>query len=209
MPRTCSATRCHYLYSVFFFFFLLIRRPPRSTLFPYATLFRSVYAIHYNYNDDAGWNCDITLFRDMTTVAEPGSAERRMIRDLATRTRETANAIFQPVDKAVVGGLDFLPEGPGRTVGRDEYGAVGTELGIYPTGSGTLGNYTSEFRWTKKLYSNHNTKETLDTDLMRIDHLGINPEEDGVAQGGAGLGFIARDKRGSGKIGRASWRERV
>src|SRR5205809_5475718 len=26
---------------VFFFFFLLIRRPPRSTLFPYTTLFRS------------------------------------------------------------------------------------------------------------------------------------------------------------------------
>src|SRR5687768_18266406 len=29
-----------YLYR-FFFFFLLIRRPPRSTLFPYTTLFRS------------------------------------------------------------------------------------------------------------------------------------------------------------------------
>src|SRR3712207_8644597 len=26
-----------------FFFFLMIRRPPRSTLFPYTTLFRSVY----------------------------------------------------------------------------------------------------------------------------------------------------------------------
>ena len=26
---------------VFFFFFLLIQRPPRSTLFPYTTLFRS------------------------------------------------------------------------------------------------------------------------------------------------------------------------
>src|SRR5256885_14518305 len=26
------------------FFFLMIRRPPRSTLFPYTTLFRSVYA---------------------------------------------------------------------------------------------------------------------------------------------------------------------
>jgi len=25
----------------FFFFFLMIRRPPRSTLFPYTTLFRS------------------------------------------------------------------------------------------------------------------------------------------------------------------------
>src|SRR2546425_4638328 len=33
-----------YLYlfsSLFFFFFLMIRRPPRSTLFPYTTLFRS------------------------------------------------------------------------------------------------------------------------------------------------------------------------
>src|ERR1051326_9333473 len=27
--------------NVFFFFFLMIRRPPRSTLFPYTTLFRS------------------------------------------------------------------------------------------------------------------------------------------------------------------------
>src|SRR2546430_13628965 len=27
---------------LFFFFFLMIRRPPRSTLFPYTTLFRSI-----------------------------------------------------------------------------------------------------------------------------------------------------------------------
>src|SRR2546427_12388963 len=33
-----SSTRFH---SLFFFFFLMIRRPPRSTLFPYTTLFRS------------------------------------------------------------------------------------------------------------------------------------------------------------------------
>src|SRR3712207_7923459 len=37
----------------FFFFFLMIRRPPRSTLFPYTTLFRSerVYrrAIYANF----------------------------------------------------------------------------------------------------------------------------------------------------------------
>src|ERR1041385_7460798 len=30
-----------YVLSSFFFFFLMIRRPPRSTLFPYTTLFRS------------------------------------------------------------------------------------------------------------------------------------------------------------------------
>src|SRR5258707_10651654 len=30
---------------IFFFFFLMIRRPPRSTLFPYTTLFRSYTAL--------------------------------------------------------------------------------------------------------------------------------------------------------------------
>src|SRR5690349_22869898 len=34
------------MYLVFFFFFLMIRRPPRSTLFPYTTLFRSECLLH-------------------------------------------------------------------------------------------------------------------------------------------------------------------
>src|SRR5258707_6464818 len=39
--RTASlSTPCSTL--SFFFFFLMIRRPPRSTLFPYTTLFRSL-----------------------------------------------------------------------------------------------------------------------------------------------------------------------
>src|SRR6266511_929516 len=33
--------RTYSLLTLFFFFFLMIRRPPRSTLFPYTTLFRS------------------------------------------------------------------------------------------------------------------------------------------------------------------------
>src|SRR3989442_8990885 len=33
-----------FFYCHFFFFFLMIRRPPRSTLFPYTTLFRSACA---------------------------------------------------------------------------------------------------------------------------------------------------------------------
>src|SRR6266511_5308742 len=32
----------YYNLFIFFFFFLMIRRPPRSTLFPYTTLFRSL-----------------------------------------------------------------------------------------------------------------------------------------------------------------------
>src|SRR5207253_8981761 len=49
---SCAITRsvswffvlCLRLFSTFFFcfFFLMIRRPPRSTLFPYTTLFRSL-----------------------------------------------------------------------------------------------------------------------------------------------------------------------
>src|SRR3712207_7293042 len=35
------------------FFFLMIRRPPRSTLFPYTTLFRSVHT-HYYYSGLVG-----------------------------------------------------------------------------------------------------------------------------------------------------------
>src|ERR1051326_2746068 len=34
LSRTCTLSSC--------FFFLMIRRPPRSTLFPYTTLFRSL-----------------------------------------------------------------------------------------------------------------------------------------------------------------------
>src|SRR5260221_7822984 len=42
----------HDLSLFFFFFFLMIRRPPRSTLFPYTTLFRSVLdLVAINFSD--------------------------------------------------------------------------------------------------------------------------------------------------------------
>src|SRR6266571_8081063 len=37
-----SSDLCPYKLLLFYFFFLMIRRPPRSTLFPYTTLFRSM-----------------------------------------------------------------------------------------------------------------------------------------------------------------------
>src|SRR5438477_11791842 len=40
LPDCISLSICFHKY-IFSFFFLLIRRPPRSTLFPYTTLFRS------------------------------------------------------------------------------------------------------------------------------------------------------------------------
>src|SRR5947209_20439302 len=38
--NSCSL-KCSLFILLYFFFFLMIRRPPRSTLFPYTTLFRS------------------------------------------------------------------------------------------------------------------------------------------------------------------------
>src|SRR2546422_6337901 len=44
------------------FFFLMIRRPPRSTLFPYTTLFRSVL-VHGGFVDGSGWQGVYKLLR--------------------------------------------------------------------------------------------------------------------------------------------------
>src|SRR5256885_10889843 len=52
----------------FFFFFLMIRRPPRSTLFPYTTLFRS-------HHGDMG-QCPERLQR-RGLAGEPGQALHR------------------------------------------------------------------------------------------------------------------------------------
>src|SRR3712207_6971148 len=41
-----------------FFFFLMIRRPPRSTLFPYTTLFRSPARAYLEAGVNAGIGCD-------------------------------------------------------------------------------------------------------------------------------------------------------
>src|SRR6266446_6095315 len=43
-PALCSDMRCYETVPIFhFLFFLMKRHPPRSTLFPYTTLFRSSY----------------------------------------------------------------------------------------------------------------------------------------------------------------------
>src|SRR3712207_8920629 len=65
-----------------FFFFLMIRRPPRSTLFPYTTLFRSLYARAYGRLPD-------DLVSSLTGLTEgahfPVAADARYADDIATR----------------------------------------------------------------------------------------------------------------------------
>src|SRR6266542_5414331 len=60
------------LYEIFyFFFFLMIRRPPRSTLFPYTTLFRSRHwAAYYGEQLD-----ELQLPLNFTLVGRPWAAD--------------------------------------------------------------------------------------------------------------------------------------
>src|SRR5258705_12749375 len=55
------------------FFFLMIRRPPRSTLFPYTTLFRSF--LKFDAMDETGtvrnWAVEVSNPTDMTKRAQP------------------------------------------------------------------------------------------------------------------------------------------
>src|SRR6266496_4895852 len=68
----------HLLFIFFLFFFLMIRRPPRSTLFPYTTLFRSGCA--------RSWSSPRTLPRSpRRRRSEEHTSELQSRRDLVCR----------------------------------------------------------------------------------------------------------------------------
>src|SRR5438105_11286489 len=77
-----------------FFFFLMIRRPPRSTLFPYTTLFRS--------NWDPRLGLAIRPFSDATTVVRMGFSVFNQVWPgnlaLKTRSEEHTSELQSRVD---------------------------------------------------------------------------------------------------------------
>src|SRR5690349_23729213 len=78
------------LYSyLLLFFFLMIRRPPRSTLFPYTTLFRSSsahVALSKAVNHSAGLGCASSCGRiSFDARSEEHTSELQSRRDLVCR----------------------------------------------------------------------------------------------------------------------------
>src|SRR6266496_5824188 len=73
-----SCTRCFFI-CVTFFFFLMIRRPPRSTLFPYTTLFRS------GHRPPATRECRMGRLRQRSPRSEEHTSELQSRRDLVCR----------------------------------------------------------------------------------------------------------------------------
>src|SRR5256885_3731488 len=60
----------------FFFFFLMIRRPPRSTLFPYTTLFRSYWWKSMTRMNENIVGIDTAIFMHPTVWKASGHEDR-------------------------------------------------------------------------------------------------------------------------------------
>src|SRR6266496_2736453 len=101
-----------------FFFFLMIRRPPRSTLFPYTTLFRS----RRRSQHDGEPVCRKTP-QSATTRSEEHTSELQSRRDLVCRLllekkkidrmlkeQEGTNEVQQTLVLAPTSGLGILPK---------------------------------------------------------------------------------------------------
>src|SRR3989475_10280672 len=81
----------HSYYLFFFFFFLMIRRPPRSTLFPYTTLFRSLeFGDHGRHAkiravDDDSYHYLVDIVADLGDRSEEHTSELQSQSNLVCR----------------------------------------------------------------------------------------------------------------------------
>src|SRR5256886_16317605 len=91
-----SALNCFLFYfciNCFFFFFLMIRRPPRSTLFPYTTLFRS--------HQDAVAGGAGLLARDHALLSQQAIHQRGLADVRADRKSTRLNSSHSQISYAV------------------------------------------------------------------------------------------------------------
>src|SRR3712207_7839734 len=86
-----------------FFFFLMIRRPPRSTLFPYTTLFRSRYpvaAIAQSHTYKALQSChEVEIYPDDRLAC--ASIDATALFDLSDRKSTRLNSSHANISYAV------------------------------------------------------------------------------------------------------------
>src|SRR5215510_2460636 len=92
------------------FFFLMIRRPPRSTLFPYTTLFRSIGGFQFVLQDFTGHSVDEfgKIANDLVTAANARQSELARVftgftandpQFLVTIDREKAKSLEIPLNQ--------------------------------------------------------------------------------------------------------------
>src|SRR2546430_16793213 len=84
-----------------FFFFLMIRRPPRSTLFPYTTLFRSLCFLDVTHEDhrEANW----------ALITELLEGKRRQFQIEKKYRRKDGSSIWVSNNVSLVPGTERVP----------------------------------------------------------------------------------------------------
>src|SRR5215204_7389861 len=84
---------------VFFFFFLMIRRPPRSTLFPYTTLFRSWLTEHDRVDDYERVRRCVSQDRKSTRLNSSHTVSSYAVFCLKKKTKKTNTPTIQKQNK--------------------------------------------------------------------------------------------------------------
>src|SRR5229473_8632264 len=101
-----------FCFFLFFFFFLMIRRPPRSTLFPYTTLFQ-IYEAHANL-PSAAYRQEEKNFRAVVgagqTMMYPGSVNAM---DMFVRASKELKTLDVAKIVAKLEGAKFKPRAGG------------------------------------------------------------------------------------------------
>src|SRR5260221_7446516 len=101
--------------TIFFFFFLMIRRPPRSTLFPYTTLFRSAVGFFLT----AGFLGMMYYFIPKQARSEEHTSELQSHSDLVCRLlleKKKEHQTSSPCHYDWLVLLCHLPQSPQRTL---------------------------------------------------------------------------------------------
>src|SRR2546430_5603830 len=101
----------------FFFFFLMIRRPPRSTLFPYTTLFRSDRALPIDpqrtLEDNGAYRPAVELRRGRRPRSEEHTSE------LQSQSNLVCRLLLEKKKNQLPHANNSLPHNPNTNLQRD------------------------------------------------------------------------------------------
>src|SRR5258708_29983043 len=158
MSAYCTQASCAIV--MLFFFFLMIRRPPRSTLFPYTTLFRSTRNRAVPLFLPSFWLC--SRVRRKCPCAGPSCSPpqahevystSRTIAGLAPRSaRNSARPIFEPQARFSDLKNDTSSHGSHRFWKKHHRQTLGRAAGLWVSGSRSV-SFTRKHRQDAKRHS--------------------------------------------------------
>src|SRR2546429_6605168 len=88
---------------IIFFFFLMIRRPPRSTLFPYTTLFRSIRGHIRLFRQPANDRARVRAGRESHAAQAPHERSEEHTSELQSRLHLVCRLLLEKKKRKIYG----------------------------------------------------------------------------------------------------------